>query len=375
MSIIENTYKHSDNDTIFVTSISDIPIYDVLGKKYYASPDQFEFQCKNFKLNDIEPSVVERIKWDFDPILNVHTNNDYYLFSRFTEQQEVNQITPKQVASKQEPIEPTRNKNNFSSLDNKEIQEQTTILNLIPIVKKTEEQHQTILIKNLLIRKPLAAQKQFGSVDWATGVFIGLLILVTYTRVSFGKFFRPIISAMFAYNLSSRIYIERNIVINRLSTILNFLFVLTFVTFLALGFDYYGFRITIFNKIETYFVLLALFFILYTIRKLIHFLLSAIFNLKETIQEYSFHGNLFIKLLGIIILPLIITIPYLPENHVNYLFIIILALISIVYLMRIFRIFSLTIRKGFSIFYLILYLCALEIGPCIVLLKVFDTII
>jgi hypothetical protein len=42
-----------------------------------------------------------------------------------------------------------------------------------------------------------------------------------------------------------------------------------------------------------------------------------------------------------------------------------------VYLIRVARLFMIFIRKSISIFYLILYLCALEFLPVVVLLKYF----
>lgn len=366
----QNQQIEPSND--FVTHISDIPIYDVLEKKHFASPDIIELQRKNFELNDLKPSPLKREKWSFDPILSFHAKPNNSGHNRFVKDQCANlQANVQKKLAQKEKVEKKWNTDHrFSAITNKERADSSNkSFNLIPISEHNNQQ-QNIIIEQLLIRKSPNDQMQFGKTDWATGVFIALLILLTYTRITFGKFFRPIFSSVFAFNLSNRIYDEKNIVINRLSTILNFLFVITFTAMLALAFEYYGFAIQQLNKIETYLLLLSFILTIYAIRRLLFFIIGSIFSITETLQEYSFHGNLFLKLLGMIILPLTITIPYIPEKYAHWLFLLISLLIFLIYIMRIIRTFSITIRKGFSIFYLILYLCALEIGPYIMLMKI-----
>jgi hypothetical protein len=194
--------------------------------------------------------------------------------------------------------------------------------------------------------------------------------MLAYTRIAFGRFFQPIFQSAFVYNLSVRIFSEKSVVLNRLSGILNFMFVLTLAALVTLVFDFYGFILFHLDAWQHYLVFLALFVVLFFARKTILFFLGAVFGIGDIISEYSFQGNLYLKLTGMLLLPLILVIPYIPENHAHAFFVAAIIIIGLIYLFRILRTFSITIRKGFSIFYLILYLCALEIGPCLVFLKI-----
>ena len=176
----------------------------------------------------------------------------------------------------------------------------------------------------------------------------------------------------FVYNLSVRIFNEKNLVFNRFFNILNILFLLSLPAFITLSLDFYGFRIYNFNFWQHYLIFLALHLVIIFIKKSINLFIGSLFRINNIIAEYTFQGNLFLKISGLLIIPIIIIIPYLPEKIVEFFIIAIVTVLLLLYFIRILRLFLITIRKGFSIFYLILYFCTLEIGPCLIIFKILN---
>lgn len=196
-----------------------------------------------------------------------------------------------------------------------------------------------------------------------------VLIIAAYARVAFGKFFQPILQSAFIYNLSVRVFNEKNLVLNRLSIILNILFFITLPAFITLLFDYYGYSLYALPVWQHYFLFLLILIVLLVARRVLNILLSTTLGLSDVMSEYIYQDNLFIKLSTPVILPFVLLLPYISENMTEFLFIMIIGLLAIIYILRVGRLFSVTNRKGFSIFYLILYLCSVEIGPGLILYK------
>ncbi len=363
----------NDQHDELLTQSSDIPVYDVLGGKYFASPDKLEFIRQSFSLPQLTTVSKKKGVCNFDPVSNkVVPQNKTEFF--LTEPEEVSKpaetIQTQESRVVKEAMETGSQTTSFDLFIGKETPVKDSFaLSHFPQVEKTELKTQTLTFNTLVSRRDQSEQLQFTNVDWATGLYVLLLVVLAYTRISFGRFFQPIFQSVFVYNLSVRIFSEKSLVLGRLSGILNFLFVLSFTALVTLAFDFYGFKVYNLPTWQNYFVFLGLFLIFFLLRKMIHFFLGSIFSIREIITEYSFQGNLYLKLTGIMLLPLILAIPYIQENHAHILFVASTSIIGIIYFFRILRTFSITIRKGFSIFYLILYLCALEIGPCLVFFK------
>jgi hypothetical protein len=108
-----------------------------------------------------------------------------------------------------------------------------------------------------------------------------------------------------------------------------------------------------------------------TIRHVVCLITGTISDEKEVFREYligiyqSYRYGSFILFLVIVLLS------YTHFLNVNVYFLCGLFSIGIMYLIRVVRLFIIFINRNISIFYLILYLCALEILPVAVLFKYF----
>jgi hypothetical protein len=139
--------------------------------------------------------------------------------------------------------------------------------------------------------------------------------------------------------------------------------------FLYLAADYHDFNPFGIQGIRLWLLLFLLTALLITIRIIICFILGMISGEKTVFGEYaasifqSFHITGFS--LYIISVLLVYTRLFPPAGLLGTGFI----LAAIFYLMRIFRLFLIFLKRDVSIFYLILYLCALEFLPALVVLR------
>jgi len=198
------------------------------------------------------------------------------------------------------------------------------------------------------------------------------LILIGWTifaslQFGFSKYILQVFQSAFNYGAASRLYRERgysnNFGVFRLNVIF-FLF-LPFPIFLiardkgmTVGSSGIEFFLIVFAAVNAYFML----------KILLYKLLGSIFSQKEATGELVFNMMLYHNVMGLILLPVATIHSLVPAFGIISMFLV-PVLVAIFYLMSIFRSIYFAIREGISIFYLILYLCALEILPILLVVK------
>jgi hypothetical protein len=110
-------------------------------------------------------------------------------------------------------------------------------------------------------------------------------------------------------------------------------------------------------------------------RYIISHLTGVIFNYHKLFKDYISQILIIYKIVGIILIPFIMAIAYLPDNLRIYLIISGLILLSLGYLFRFVKGIQLIFNKDVSRVYLILYLCTLEFLPALVIYKFFSSLV
>ncbi len=214
------------------------------------------------------------------------------------------------------------------------------------------------------VGKPIKSAGQ----DWSF-----FLILIGWTifaslRFGFSKYMVQVFQSVFNFSIASRLYREQGY--NN-----NFgLFRLNLIFYLFLPFPIYliardnGMSLMGFSGIEFYLMVFVVVNAYFLIKILLYKILGSVFSQKDTTGELVFNMMLYHNVLGLILLPVATTHSMVPDFGVFSLFIV-PGLIALFYLMSIIRSIYFAIRIGISIFYLILYLCALEILPILLVVK------
>jgi hypothetical protein len=107
------------------------------------------------------------------------------------------------------------------------------------------------------------------------------------------------------------------------------------------------------------------------IKVLLERLIGSLFEIDKLIDQYLFQKISYKNLLGLVLIPinLLLIFSFKPGLILLYIIVILLGLINIMGLITTIKTNQSIIKQ--NLFYFILYLCALEIAPYIILYKVF----
>jgi hypothetical protein len=123
------------------------------------------------------------------------------------------------------------------------------------------------------------------------------------------------------------------------------------------------------NGILRWMILLAAITILVTLRHLVTLITGFISDNIPVMTEYLNNIYMLYRLMGIILLPLAIGISFSPEISPDIFVIAGFILVIIIIIVRIIRLLTIFTRYSVPILYFLLYLCALEILPGAILIR------
>ena len=104
-------------------------------------------------------------------------------------------------------------------------------------------------------------------------------------------------------------------------------------------------------------------------RVVIHTVAGLLFRSKKIVREYLYNMFVFSKLMGLAVLPLTFLLVYTRGVLHQALFWISILLILGILILRLIRGLQFSYKKEVLIFYMFLYLCALEIAPLVLLYR------
>lgn len=210
--------------------------------------------------------------------------------------------------------------------------------------------------------------------EWMIGISLFLLVLMAITRFSFGKYLFRVIDSVLNYQSSNNLFLEKNMRNIRGSIFLNTLFIINISLFLVQYSNCFFSPENTEIPFSTYLYTLLGIMGLYLGKIITIRSMGYIFNGTNEAKEYLHTVFIYNKNLGIILLLITLSVPFIAEFSSALLLNIGLVIALIFYIFRLFRGIKILFRKHVSIFYMILYLCALEILPLLVIYKLLISI-
>ena len=212
------------------------------------------------------------------------------------------------------------------------------------------------------------SQKGIIHPDWFTLILLIAIVLLAWTKNFFGRYFLQSVSALFDFNLSARLFRDKNILLQRVSAVLllNFIFVGALFIYKSLEF----FQVRFFkSSISSFTAITLILAILLIFRSLAVNTLNFLFTKNGALNEYHYQVLNFFKSVGILLLPVVVGISYIHGGTWSWLIWIGIFSITMLYLFRLYKGQRIIKRIEVSRFYLILYLCTLEILPVLIAAK------
>lgn len=256
-----------------------------------------------------------------------------------------------------EPVETVTQETDFFIYENQESLNDTT---------------EVILVEP---KKSISNQSQPGSYEninhaWYLIIFLLALAQLARVRLYYGKFFTPVFYSLVSYKTENNLYRNKNTPFIRYSFDMNTIFFLIAPLFFYQVSNFFGFNILPYSPMVNYLILVGVFIGWYFIKFITLGLIGYISHSEKLFNEYFFSFSLSVKNITLFLIPISVFEAYIDVG-VNYLFIYLgITLIGLVYVLRVFRLFYLFLIKRLSVLYGILYLCALEILPILILIRI-----
>lgn len=203
--------------------------------------------------------------------------------------------------------------------------------------------------------------------DWLVGVIVLAFFLFATVRLIFHKYLSQLIQASINYSIFTRLFRERYFNLLHASFRLDLVFALIMSLF---GYQFINvFRINfgITKSFYVYLICMAMVIGYFMVKKVIYYLIGALTENKQEVQEYLFSITVYNRVLGLFLLPVTAIIAFVPLYQTETLLFTGLGIVIIFYLLSLIRGGQIFLKKHFSIFYLILYLCTLEFLPLLLI--------
>lgn len=199
--------------------------------------------------------------------------------------------------------------------------------------------------------------------DWFLGIFLLVTVFFIWIRIFYSKFFATLANALVSFQGSAKLFRERNVLVHRVSIVLDAVYILVMSVFLfefAVHFKIAKAEISAFNL----FLIFLNAIIFYTLlRRVILRMTGFLFLNQSVFSEYLHNTFVINKGVGIALFPVVIMAQYLPYPLISSVLIFGMIIYLAAFIYKSLRGYQIIIRKDILLFYLILYLCTLEILP------------
>jgi len=218
-------------------------------------------------------------------------------------------------------------------------------------------------------------EREYKSSDWELLVYFIIVLLFIWIRVFYNKFFTFLANSLVSYQLSAKVFQEKNVLLKRVSFVLDVIYHIVLAIFL-----YKIFSVLELSPAKMTSYNLFLFFlnilILYTlIRIAVLKVFGYLFKAESIISEYVHNNFIINKSMGIALIPVSVAIGYMPAIFTGTLLVAGLLILGLGNVFKAIRGYQIIIRKDVFFFYMILYLCTLEILPLLLGYKVFISLL
>ena len=206
--------------------------------------------------------------------------------------------------------------------------------------------------------------------DWVTIFFVVVLVLISILQFNFNERFSKLFSLIYSDKYYTDFIKTRPLNFNIFHSI--FFFIVVFNISMLLFFVFKAYKPTFYDSELSFYLKINLaVFSFFALRYLLGRMIAGIFDLSEEQSYFTFLKMSNLCLISILVFPLLILSNYSTGLFHKFLISFTVTAAVAVTLFRYFVVIK-NEKLGFNnLFYLFLYLCALELSPLIVVYKLF----
>lgn len=240
-------------------------------------------------------------------------------------------------------------------------------------------QQNEVVVPNVLIQENPGKNHKFPyslnlernlSPDWILLISLIVLVIFAWINVIYSRFIRTILVSAFNFQLSLRFYGEPNQVQKRISRLFDLIYFITTGLYLYMVYNYFNLNWVDIQGFKLFLVFTGILISFSLLRVMLYEIAGWLFDQLKVFNEAIFHNFLYNKFTGIVMVPFILAIAYTNNIFLDIIVYTSLTVFISINILRLARGILFSVKKVFSIFYFILYLCTLEILPVLVIVKV-----
>jgi len=215
--------------------------------------------------------------------------------------------------------------------------------------------------KSSALGQPKVLEPCFFQSGWFFSVILFMVIGFASFRVLYGKFFSLIVAGALNSREAGRFYTSKT---NQFPQIKLITYTILLLAIGVFSFNFFHLYDRSFEpSLSTLFYIFAVIAVYMFYRNVVSSLIRIVSNEREYFQLHDYNLFIYNFIITIIVFASAFVSIYLPEGEQLFPLIVGLTLSFIVLIFRTIRSFEIFIRNRFSIFYWILYFCALEVLP------------
>ena len=205
--------------------------------------------------------------------------------------------------------------------------------------------------------------------DWITLFIFVSVVLLGWTRLFYTKYFQGIIRSAISYQDSNALFREKNTISERVIFLLAVLFIVVVSIFSLQIARFYDIDLGNNNFLSLFFIVFGSLVSLFIFRYFSANLIGSLFYKQKIFSEYLHNVNIFTINTGLFLLPIVIFLQFLSDDFLKIIVYGGIVGSAFLYFIQLLRSFQIIIKKNISIFYMILYLCAFEFAPFLIVYK------
>ena len=208
--------------------------------------------------------------------------------------------------------------------------------------------------------------------DYFTILIVLCLIFIAVAKLLYAKRFNDFFEILGNSNYL-KIYLKDQKFVNTFDGLLFINLIISLTVFILVSLNIFN-TIDYVQNLRLYYKLFLSIGSIILIKVLVDRLIGSLFEIDEIMNVYIFQKITFKNYIGLILLPINILLVFVLNTSITVIYII----IGLLFIINIIG-FAISVKSYLKViksnlFYFILYLCALEIAPYIILFKVFNSI-
>ncbi len=268
-------------------------------------------------------------------------------------------------------IDHTQNSIYVDFINYNKIEPQKDFISILTKTRQAENKENLNFQKeqNPRISKTIVERNTETNNDLVFAIILLTLILLSLIVNRYRKYFTQLFESTIFKFTANRLINTTTTTLSRLMTILDILYFITISILIFMVIKSNDNLVYYKTPLVTILLIITGLIGIRIYKYLVHQIISFTTGYKEFIKYIFQNGTLFTRAISIIITPLVFFAYYTQVNISEIIVYISLGIVIIALIMKTIRVLNVFVENGFSIFYFILYLCALEIIPLLAIWK------